>query len=525
MSTSSPESKSLTARDPASPSRSLSWGQTLATGVFCVAFITLFQRVVGLGRSFVICGWLPTAELGKWDLSFSFLMAVGPLLVLGVPGAFGRFAEGYRKTNRIGRFIQITAVACILIYAISLLAVVIFRGPIGEYFLGNTQDSSWPFVLLPVMTVVVLFNYLTALMSSLRLHRGFAKVQATHGISFAVLCLVTVPIFAYQAIGVVAAYGIACVISSFAAVIWLRQSMAEHSLHHQDLPAASSAGSFVIELRGVLRAILPFALAIWLATFIANSFRISDRLLILNLSASEYVGLFYVGQYHAARIIPRLLSQFAMTLAAVITPHLAEDWDQGATGRAADRLASLLKAIAISFTGVSALIVAFAPAIYSLLMHDKFDLAIELLPWCMASSVTFSLAFVLQNAFWCSKQAWWTSLAFLVGLIVNVLAGLLLFPLIGIKGIVVGSFVATAATLCFMLWIANRRGFRFSTSTYVLLALPSALTSGLVGCALSLVVRRSMSRREIPFRRLSSAAIHLRWRASIRPLLCRSSPR
>ena len=36
--------------------------------------------------------------------------------------------------------------------------------------------------------------------------------------------------------------------------------------------------------------------------------------------------MYLVGQYHAARIVPRLLSQFAATLAGMATPHLVADF-------------------------------------------------------------------------------------------------------------------------------------------------------------------------------------------------------
>ena len=55
-------------------------------------------------------------------------------------------------------------------------------------------------------------------------------------------------------------------------------------------------------------------------------------------------------------------------------------------------------------------------------------------------------------------------------------------------GIAIATFVATTLTLAFLLWVANRVGFRFSTSTYVILALPAAVSGGLLGCTFVMLV-------------------------------------
>ncbi len=454
--------------------------QTLAAGVIFLAVLTLFQRFVGLGRSVILCRWLPTDELGQWDLEFTFLLSVGPLVVLGIPGAFGRFAESYRQKNQLIRFVQITAIACAAILAASTGAMILFREPLGAFLVNAPSGSSWYLLLIPTLVTVVVFNYLTALMTALRQHRAFAGIQAVHGIAFAALCLVFVPAFSYGSGGVVVAYAVASIIGA-AVAAWLlrttfRELGAEAEAEADDEPKEPLWTHFV----AAIKHILPFAVAIWLATLIANSFRMSDRMLMVHLTENEQLAMFFVGQYHAARIIPRLMAQFAMSLAAMVTPHLVQDWDQGNHAAAIQRLGRLLKFVSISFCVAGIGVLAMGNTLFSTLMDGKFELAVELLPWAMATGITFSIAFVAQNAAWCSKQAWSTSACFLVGLIANVLFGIVLFPTFGILGIAVGTFMATSLVLWAMLWLAARAGFCFPFATYVLMALPSALVGGYI---------------------------------------------
>ena len=117
------------------------WGQSLAGGVVALIAVTVLQRSVGLGRSIVVCRWLSSEALGQWDLSFGFLMAVGPLVVLGLPGAFGRFAEGYRNSHRLDRFLGVTAALSATSFAVFALLLFVFREHVSRLLLDSSQDA------------------------------------------------------------------------------------------------------------------------------------------------------------------------------------------------------------------------------------------------------------------------------------------------------------------------------------------------------------------------------------------------
>src|SRR6516162_10202794 len=74
---------------------------TLALGVVLLLASTVLQRAVGFAREICFCRWLSPEELGEWDMAFGFLMMAGPLLVLSLPGTFGRYLERYRQAGQL----------------------------------------------------------------------------------------------------------------------------------------------------------------------------------------------------------------------------------------------------------------------------------------------------------------------------------------------------------------------------------------------------------------------------------------
>src|ERR1700751_1581356 len=77
----------------------------LAPDTFVASFTillvaNLIQRSIGFGRGLLFCRWLSEGELGKWELAYSFLLLAAPVIVLGLPGSFGRYLERYRQPGQ-----------------------------------------------------------------------------------------------------------------------------------------------------------------------------------------------------------------------------------------------------------------------------------------------------------------------------------------------------------------------------------------------------------------------------------------
>ena len=69
----------------AAPRPGLWRGDTLAQSVVALLVLAVAQRVIGFGRSVLVCRWLTPAELGEWDLANRFFVLAAPLVVLGLP--------------------------------------------------------------------------------------------------------------------------------------------------------------------------------------------------------------------------------------------------------------------------------------------------------------------------------------------------------------------------------------------------------------------------------------------------------
>ena len=64
---------------------------TLAASVTILLLANIVQRTIGFGRGILFCRWLSPDELGTWEMAYSFLLLAAPIVVLGLPGCFGRY--------------------------------------------------------------------------------------------------------------------------------------------------------------------------------------------------------------------------------------------------------------------------------------------------------------------------------------------------------------------------------------------------------------------------------------------------
>ncbi|MDP7305839.1 MAG: oligosaccharide flippase family protein, partial [Pirellulaceae bacterium] len=106
---------SLQQRDHAEPTTPR-WlrGDSVVAGVTMLILLTVLQRSVGLVRNVWFCRVLEDDELGRWSLAYNFLLLMAPLIVLGLPGSFGRYVERYRQRGQLRPFLWRTGVVCVI---------------------------------------------------------------------------------------------------------------------------------------------------------------------------------------------------------------------------------------------------------------------------------------------------------------------------------------------------------------------------------------------------------------------------
>ena len=122
-------------------------GDALALGVVLLLASTVLQRAVGFAREICFCRWLSPEQLGEWDMAFGFLMLAGPLLVMSLPGTFGRYVDRYRQAGQLRSFLRRTAGFCAALTVPSVLAILVFRGWFS-YLVFGSRDHEGLVVLL-----------------------------------------------------------------------------------------------------------------------------------------------------------------------------------------------------------------------------------------------------------------------------------------------------------------------------------------------------------------------------------------
>ncbi len=74
----------------AATARTAPRGDSLLAGVAFMLVLNVVQRGVGFVRGLLFCRFLADDALGQFSLANSFLVLAAPLVVLGLPGSFGR---------------------------------------------------------------------------------------------------------------------------------------------------------------------------------------------------------------------------------------------------------------------------------------------------------------------------------------------------------------------------------------------------------------------------------------------------
>lgn len=441
---------------------------TLADSVLILLGLTVVQRLVGFCRAMLFCRWLDPEQLGRWDLAFSFLMLAAPLSVLSLSGSFGRYVEHFRRRRQLRALLRRTALlcACLALPAGGLLYA--GRRGFSQLIFGTSEHFQLVALLAAALLAVVAMHYLIDLFNALRNARLIAGLQFFHSLAFATTGICLLWLWRCDAHSVVAAYGVACVVCMVGGLCWLWR---RRGAFPQDAAPASQ--------RELWSKVLPFVGWLLLSSVLANLFEIADRYMIVHFSPMPPdEALACVGDYHSARVVPVLLVSITLMLSKMITPHLSHDWEAGRRERVVERLNLLLKLFGFSLAAAAVAVLFAAPLLFGVALRGKFPGGLAVLPWSLTYCCWFALAMVAQNYLWCAEKARLSSLALLVGLIVNVGLNLLLLPRLGLLGAVLATTAANLVALVLICTFTRIWGFRLDRGTRVALALPLSVCLG-----------------------------------------------
>ncbi|HJQ80513.1 MAG TPA: oligosaccharide flippase family protein [Lacipirellulaceae bacterium] len=450
---------------------------TLAASVAILLLASVVQRSVGFGRGVLFCRWLTPDELGTWELAYSFLLLAAPVIVLGLPGSFGRYLERFRQRGQLRTFLRRASIWTATLTAVAVGMIVVAAGPFSELIFGRGDERSLVVLLAISLVAVILHHFLEALFAALR---KFSIVSAMHfcqSMLFAAMSLGLLWWWRFAAESIVIGYGMACLVSAGGALVWKGRALAEE--------AAPDDG---VAHREFWPPLVRFAVWVWLTNLLCHLFGVVDRYMLVHWSGLDNESaLALVGQYHASRIVPLLFLSVADLLAGIVLPYLSHDWEAGERARVSDRLNLVIKLTSL-VTMVGGVVVLWAaPLLFHVAFEGRYDEGLAVLPWTLTYCVWYSLLLVAQNYIWCAERVKWSTVPLAAGLAINFGLNIVLIPAWGLHGAVVATTAATGSALGVLYWINRRAGMRLSPGMIWLTIAPAALSGGAWCATTSLV--------------------------------------
>jgi O-antigen/teichoic acid export membrane protein len=443
-------------------------GDTLAASVAVLLVMTVAQRLIGFGRGIMFCRWLEPEQLGQWDVAFGFLNLAAPLAVLGLPGAFGRYVEYFRRRGQFHTFLKRTIWVCGVLCAVSTTIVIVTRHWFSNLIFGSAEQDRLVVWIALCMAVIVAQNFLIALFIAVRRYRIVTVLNFVQSLAFAIGSLGLLAVHPAGVTSVTIAYGAATLISIVGAVTWLRELAADEPRTDAHLPQAT----FWAKLA-------PFAIWMWVTSLLANLFDLIDRYMIIHHSGMDIdEALRQVGYYHSSRIVPLLFVSVAGLLGAIITPHLSHDWELGRREAVVRRLNMVLKVLILTLFAISVITLFLGPLLFEVAFRSKFEGGLVVLPWTLTYCAWFGTLAVAQNYLWCAERPGLGSLALFGGLLLNIACNVVLLPRYGLEGAVWATTLANLAALVLTYVLSQWHGMHIDFGTWILTLAPLALGLG-----------------------------------------------
>lgn len=461
------------AQPDAPPVRSA--GDSLADSVVVLLVMAVLQRLIGLVRSILVCRWLAPEQLGSWDLANRFLVLCAPLVVLGIPGCFGRYLEHYRQRGLLRTVLFRTAVLSAALVAAAAALFLAQPAFLAEQVFGDPAETRIASLAALSLVAVVAYNFLVEMLTALRQVRVGATIQLLNSLSFAVLAVVLLAFWRTDAEAILAAFAGSCLVGALLALAWIGRG-------GLDLPSKRAPLSHA-ELWAKL---LPFAAWVWLTNLLYNLSDVVGRYLLLHHGGLPDPQA-AVGQYHSATLLPVLMLSVASILSGMLLPHLTRDWERHRRTEVYASVNLTLKWLGLSLFAASVVILAAGPLLFRTAFLDKYAQGLEILPLVLLACNWSALATVAQAYLWCAERARLGCLALGGGLLINAAITWLSLPAAGLSGVALGAACGSLATVAVMLWLDRRLGLQLESGTLLVVLLPATLAGGLWTAALGLL--------------------------------------
>jgi O-antigen/teichoic acid export membrane protein len=452
--------------------------QTLASSVVLLLAFTVLQRGLGFVRSLLFCQYLEPEQLGLWDLGFGFLCLAAPLVGLGLPGSFGRYVERFRQRGQLGQYLSRITIAVVALTAAGAALLLACPAAASWTVFGISDRRDLVQVTTITLAAVIAYNSLVELLTGLRAYRAVSLLNFANSALFVLASGAAFVRGRADAIGVISAYGMACGVSATGAIIWLHWNRREFAV---SIPASSE--------RVEWSPVLAFSLWLWMTNLLANLFDVVDRWMVLHLHPDgAEAALRELGQYHSARIFPLLLISLAAAVGSMLTAHLSRDWEAGRRDLVGRRINLGLKLVGCALIAIGTALLVLTPTLFRTLYPGKFGEGMELLPLTLLASVWFALSNIAVAYLWCVERAHRATLAFGIGIVVNLALNMWWLPMWGLWGAVAATSIAQGTALACLLRAGHRHGLRLSRWTLVIALVPLALYGGAIAALTATVL-------------------------------------
>ncbi|TWT39641.1 lipopolysaccharide biosynthesis protein [Blastopirellula retiformator] len=461
----SPASKSVASDTPSQISAT-----PLAESLVLLALLTVVQRLVGFIRGVLFCRWLSPEQLGQWDLLFGFLMLAGPLVVLGVPGTFGRYVEYYNQRQQLRTFLKRTGVVSLVLTILGCAALIVWDRQAAMIVFN--EEASYQTLVATAITLaaVVGFNYLVELFIGMRQMRVVSVMQFVNSLIFAAVGLGLIQFWVPTSMAVIISYGVACAASCVLGAYFLTSK-------YRLLPSETEVSTH----REFWAKLAPFAAWMWIANLLSNLFLIVDRYMIVHFGGfTPEQAATEVANYHSSRVVPWLMASISGLVIGVLLPHLSADWEAGRKREVGDNTNLIIKLGSLTFVGGGVAILFAAPWLFGVVFNGKYDGGLEVLPWTVASCASSSIGGLTLLYLYCAEKARLVSLLYAVGLTFNICLNFLLLPRLGLEGAVLATAVSNGVTFCVGLILCRRLGMEIDSATWMAVLLPMSLGFGLM---------------------------------------------
>jgi O-antigen/teichoic acid export membrane protein len=451
---------------------------TLAVSVAVLLAVNLIQRTIGFGRGVLFCRWLSPDELGQWEMAYSFLLLAAPVVVLGLPGSFGRYLERYRQRGQLRAFLRRASVWTAVLSGLALMVLLAAQERFSNVIFGR-PDRQWLVLLLAVsLAAVILHHFLEALFAALRKFRIVSTMHFFQSLLFALISLSLLWCWRSAAESIIVGYGLACLASAVGALVWNVRGLADLAPPGE----APSHGEFWPPL-------MRFAVWVWVTNMLCQLFAVIDRYMLVHYSGLDSVAaLAEVGHYHASRILPLLFLSIADLLSGVVLPYLSHDWEAGRRERVSQRLNLVLKFSSLATLAGGIVVMAAAPLLFHVAFEGRYDGGFAVLPFTLTYCSWYGLLLVAQTYLWCAERMKTGLVPLACGLVVNTVCNYFLIPHWGLKGAVVSTTLATGLALTVLYAINHRTGMKLDAGVALFSLSLGAMCGGVWVAVVALVV-------------------------------------